>query len=114
MFPEEVENKLEHWDLYRQDNSLYTGKSWPRTLQGRIATFFDYKKSYWCVRGIDDIDVSHNTDKPIVEWYNTGTEVDADKFVEYMDHFREVVTHLKLAEHEMQLGYALKRENNGN
>lgn len=114
MIPEEVENKLEHWDLFSKGNSLYTGKSWPRTLQGCIATFFDYGKSNWGVRGIDDIDISHNTDKPIVEWYNTGAEVDADKFVEYMDHFREAVTHLKLAEHEIQLGYVLKRENNGN
>lgn len=110
MIPEEVENKLEHWDLFSKGNSLYTGKSWPRTLQGCIATFFDYGKSNWGVRGIDDIDISHNTDKPIVEWYNTGAEVDADKFVEYMDHFREAVTHLKLAEHEIQLGYVLKRE----
>ena len=113
MFPEEVDNKLEHWDLFRKGDSLYTGKSWPRTLQGCIATFFDYG-NYWCVRGIDDIDISHNTDEPVVEWYNTGAEVNADKFVEYMDHFREVVTHSKLAEHEMQLGNALKRVNNGN
>lgn len=114
MIPEEVDNKLEHWDLFKKGDSLYTGKSWPRTLQGNIATFFNYNKGYWGVRGLDNFAVSYNTDKPIVEWYNTGAEVDADKFVEYMDHFREVVTHLKLVEHEMLLGYALKRGNNGN
>lgn len=89
-------------------------KSWPRTLQGSIATFFDYGKSHWSVRGLDDFAVSYNTGKPIVEWYNTGAEIDADKFVEYMDHFREVVTHLKLVEHEIQLGVTLKRGNDGN
>lgn len=114
MFPEEVENKLEHWDLFRKDNSLYAGKSWPYSLQGCIATFFNYNISYWCVREIENFAVSCYKGKPVIEWYNNWTNIDADKFVEYMDNFREVITHTKLAEHEMQLGNALKRVNNGN
>ena len=109
MHIEDIDNTLEHWDLFRNGNSLYTGKSWPHTLQGRIATFFDYNKSYWGVRGLDDFEVSHNTGKPIIEWYNTYTEVDADNFIEYMDLFRDMVTHLNIVNHIMQLGIKLKK-----
>ena len=62
----------------------------------------------WEVRSIDGIEFCTEEDKPTIEWYYTFTNVENDKFIEYMDHLCEVITHLKLAEHEMQLGYALK------
>ena len=62
----------------------------------------------WEVRSIDSVEVNTEEDIPMIEWFYTFINVENDKFIEYMDHLREVVTHLKLAEHEMQLGYALK------
>ena len=117
MIPEEVDNKLEHWDLFRQDTVLFAGKSWPNTMKGKIAQCIiseprwgvrDKSHIIWEVRSIDSVEVNTEEDIPMIEWFYTFTNVENDKFIEYMDHLREVIIHLKLAEHEMQLGYALK------
>lgn len=119
MFSDEIENKLEHWDLFRQDTVLFAGKSWPNTMKGKIAQCIiseprwgvrDKPYIIWEVRSIDSFEVGwdDNENRPTIEWFYTFTNVENDKFVEYMDHLREVVTHLKLAEHEMQLGFDLE------
>ena len=119
MLPEEVDNKLEHWDLYQQDNILFAGKSWPNTMKGKIAQCVVYEPRWgvrdtpyivWEVKSIDSFKVGWNNNKPTIEWYYAYSIVSDDKFIEYMDHLREVVTHLTLVEHEMQLGFNLEEE----
>lgn len=109
MFSDEIENKLEHWDLFSDGKALSAGKSWPKSIGGFVAKYKE-DKSCWEVRSIDSFEVGwdDNENRPTIEWFYTFTNVKNDKFVEYMDHLREVVTHLKLAEHEMQLGFNLE------
>ena len=101
--PKEVEDKLEHWDLFVKNGYiLTTGKSWPRSLQGDIALYSDYKHT-WSVRDADRFQICRNMDTPYIDWYNTGMEIDNDKFIEYMDLFRDMVIHLSYIGHLIKL-----------
>lgn len=109
MFSDEIENKLEYWDLFSDGKALSAGKSWSKSIGGFVAKHKE-DESCWDVRSIDGFEVGwdDNENKPTIEWYYAYSVVSDDKFVEYMDHLREVITHLKLAEHEMQLGFDLE------
>lgn len=106
--PEEVEDCLERWDLFVKDGYiLTTGKSWPPSLHGDIALYSDYKHT-WSVRDADRFQVRRNVDTPYIDWYNTGTEIGNDKFIEYMDMFRDMVTHMNYVSHLIELINNLK------
>lgn len=99
--PKEVEDKLEHWDLFVKDGyRLYTGKSWPRSLNGNIATYFDNK---WIVRMADSFEVCKDEYGTYIGWPDTDIEIDNDKFIEYMDLFRDMVTHMNYVAHLVEL-----------
>lgn len=108
--PEDVEDRLYKWDLFRKGDSseLVTGKSWPKCLKGTIAHQQPWN-GVWVVRSIDGANFAHN-DPPYLDWYNSYTEVPDEKFVEYMDLFRDVATHMSLVEHDVQLAFALEKK----
>lgn len=107
--PKEVEDRLEHWDLFvRNGYILTTGKSWPHSLKGDIALYSDYKDT-WSVRWADSFHVSHNTDVPYIDWYNTGKKIAGNKFIEYMDLLRDITTHLAAVNNDLRLIDDLKR-----
>lgn len=108
--PEEVEDCLERWDLFVKDGYiLTTGKSWPRSLHGDIAFYSDYKHT-WSVKDAVAFQVRRNVDTPYIDWYNTGAEIDNDKFIEYMDMFRDMVTHMNYVSHLIELINNLKEK----
>lgn len=47
--PEDIDNRLESWDLFREGNTnlLKTGKSWPKCLQGKIAFMPEDPMGVW-------------------------------------------------------------------
>ena len=99
--PKEVEDKLEHWDLFVKDGYiLTTGKSWPRSLNGNIATYFDNK---WIVRTADSFEVCKDELGIYIGWPNTDIEIDNDKFIEYMNLVRDIVTHMNYVAHLVEL-----------
>lgn len=108
--PEEVDNRLESWDLFRKGNTtnLETGKSWPKCLKGTIAHQLPLS-GVWLVRSIDGANFAHN-DPPYLDWYNSYVEVPNEKFIEYMDLFRDVATHMNLVEHDVQLAFSLEEK----
>ena len=108
MISKEIEDKLEHWDLFIKNGYiLTTGKSWPRSLKGNIALYSEYKHT-WSVRDVTRFQVCNNTDTPHIDWYNTGMEIADDKFIEYMDLFRDMVTHMNYVDHFIELINNLK------
>jgi hypothetical protein len=112
MISKEIEDKLEHWDLFVKDGYiLTTGKSWPQSLKGDIALYSEYKHT-WSVRDVTRFQVCNNTDTPHIDWYNTGIEIDNDKFIEYMDLFRDMVTHMNYVDHLIELINNLKEKRN--
>ena len=108
--PEEVYNRLYKWDLFRKGDSseLVTGKSWPKCLRGTIARQLSWSGD-WVVLSIDGANFAHS-DPPYLDWYNSHIVIPDEKFIEYMDLFRDVATHMNLVEHDVQLAKALEKK----
>lgn len=108
--PEDIDNRLESWDLFREGNTnrLKTGKSWPKCLQGTIARQLPWSGE-WVVQTIDGANFAHS-DPPYLDWYNSHIVIPDEKFIEYMDLFRDVATHMSLVEHDVQLAFALEKK----
>ena len=105
--PEEVDDKLCKWDLFRRGNSseLVTGKSWPKCLEGLIA--WRLRDGDWTCINIDAFEIFQDG---TLDWKNSWVDIPEDQFVQYMDLLRDVVSHLKIVEHEVQLAKALEKK----
>lgn len=104
--PEEVDNRLYRWDLFRKGDSseLVTGKSWPECLKGEIAR--RTRNGDWTCINIDAFEMAQDG---TLDWKNSWVDIPEDRFVQYMDLLSDVVCNLKIMEHDIQLAKALEK-----
>lgn len=110
LIPQEVEDRLEHWDLYfrQTDISLVTGKRWANCFLGGVIA--RKTLSGWNVRDISGFHVEDYNDTrklPSIDFYSSWVSVKDEDFVRYMDLFYDVVSKLKEIEHSLRLAAEL-------
>lgn len=105
--PEEVDDNLYKWDLFRKGDSseLVTGKRWPKCLKGTIARRL--RKGDWTCINIDAFEIRQDG---TLDWKNSWVDIPDDRFVQYMDLLSDVVYHLTIIEHSIQLAKALEKK----
>lgn len=111
----EIDDKLEHWDLFYKKiddgiftdiDSLWTGKRWPKCMQGLIA-----QKIFggWEVRSIEGLQLGYpeeNSRFLRVQCSDRWVFVEEENLCKYMEILSNTVHHLMLAEHEMELKFS--------
>ena len=111
----EIDDKLEHWDLFYKKiedgiftdiDSLWTGKRWPKCMQGLIA-----QKIFgsWEVRSIEGLQLGYpeeNSRFLRVQCSDRWISVEEDNLCTYMEILSGTVHQLMLAEHEMELNFS--------
>ena len=104
--PEEVDGRLYKWDLFRKGDSseLVTGKRWPKCLKGTIARRL--QNGDWTCINIDAFEISQDG---TLDWKNSWVDIPDSRFVQYMDLLSDVVYHLTITEHSIQLAKALEK-----
>lgn len=105
--PEEVEDRLYKWDLFRKGDSseLVTGKRWPECLKGTIARRL--RNGDWTCINIDAFEMAQDG---TLDWENSCVDIPESRFVQYMDLLSDVVYHLTIMEHSIQLAKALEKK----
>lgn len=111
----EINDKLEHWDLFYKKiddgiftdiDSLWTGKRWPKCMQGLIA-----QKIFgnWEVRSIEGLQLGYSEENSRflrVQCSDIWVSVEDENFCKYMEILSSTVHQLMLAEHEMELNFS--------
>lgn len=111
----EIDDKLEHWDLFYKKiddgiftdiDSLWTGKRWPKCMQGVIAQKIF---SGWEVRSIEGLQLGYpeeNSRFLRVQCSDRWVFVEEENLCKYMEILSSTVHQLMLAEHEMELKFS--------